>query len=69
MQALGRLPRRQSAVVVLRYTEGRTEADTAGLMGCSVGTVGTVRSQCPKALAKLRQDAALRAACDARSAL
>ena len=57
MQALGRLPRRQRAVMVLRYIEDRTEVDTAALMGCSVGTV---KSQCAKALAKLRGDVALR---------
>jgi RNA polymerase sigma-70 factor (sigma-E family) len=66
MQALGRLPRRQRAVVVLRYVEDRTEADTAALMGCSVGTV---KSQCAKALAKLRGDVALDVAADERSAL
>jgi RNA polymerase sigma-70 factor (sigma-E family) len=54
--AIGRLPRRQRAVVVLRYVEDRTETDTASLMGCSVGTV---KSQCAKALAKLRSDGAL----------
>jgi RNA polymerase sigma-70 factor (sigma-E family) len=64
MQALGRLPRRQCAVVVLRYVEDRTEADTAALMGCSVGTV---KSQCAKALTNLRKDAALREAVDERS--
>ena len=66
MQALGRLPRRQRAVVVLRYVEDRTEADTAALMGCSVGTV---KSQCAKALAKLRGDVALHVATDERSEL
>ena len=66
MQALGRLPRRQRAVVVLRYVEDRSEADTAVLMGCSVGTV---KSQCSKALAKLRADIALGESADERSAL
>jgi len=59
--AIGGLPRRQRAVVVLRYLEDRTEADTADLMGCSVGTV---KSQCAKALAKLRLDVALAPAAD-----
>ncbi len=51
-----RLPRRQRAVVVLRYFEDLTEVQTAELLGCSVGTV---KSQCSKALAKLRIDPAL----------
>ncbi|NGN92226.1 SigE family RNA polymerase sigma factor [Nocardioides sp. KC13] len=54
--ALGRLPRRQRAVVVLRYFEDLTEAQTADLLGCSVGTV---KSQTSKAFAKLRIDPAL----------
>ena len=55
-QAMERLPRRQRAVVVLRYFEDLTEVQTAELLGCSVGTV---KSQCSKALAKLRIDPAL----------
>ena len=55
--AVGHLPRRQRAVVVLRYYEDLTEAETAQLLHCSVGTV---KSQCAKALTKLRVDAARR---------
>jgi RNA polymerase sigma-70 factor (sigma-E family) len=49
--ALRGLPRRQRAVVVLRYFEDLTEAQTADALGCSIGTI---KSQTAKALAKLR---------------
>ncbi|MEV4417100.1 SigE family RNA polymerase sigma factor [Catellatospora sp. NPDC049609] len=55
-RALGRLPRRQRAVLVLRYFEDLSEAQIADAMGVSVGTV---KSQAAKALARLRLDESL----------
>jgi len=40
-QALGELPRKQRAVVVLRYLEDLPEAEIASLLGCSAGSVKT----------------------------
>jgi RNA polymerase sigma-70 factor (sigma-E family) len=51
VRALAELPRGQRAVVVLRYFEDLTEAETAVLLQCSVGTV---KSQTSRALASLR---------------
>jgi RNA polymerase sigma-70 factor (sigma-E family) len=49
--ALMELPPKQRAVVVLRYWDGLTETQAATVLGCSVGTV---KSQASRALAKLR---------------
>ena len=46
------LPRKARAVVVLRYYEQLSEAETAELLGISVGTV---KSQSSRALAALRE--------------
>jgi RNA polymerase sigma-70 factor (sigma-E family) len=51
MAALAELPKGQRAVVVLRYFEDLTEAETADVLQCSVGTV---KSQSARALAALR---------------
>jgi RNA polymerase sigma-70 factor (sigma-E family) len=51
-QAIQALPVRQRAVLVLRFYEDRTEADVAELLGLSLGTV---KSRCHRALARLRE--------------
>lgn len=52
MTALAALSPRQRTVIVLRFYEDLTEAQTAAAMGC---TVGTVKSQTARALARLRE--------------
>jgi RNA polymerase sigma factor (sigma-70 family) len=43
--ALAKLPRRQRETVVLRYLGDLSEAQTADLLGCSVGSVKTHASR------------------------
>jgi len=49
--ALGTLPPKMRAVLVLRYFEELSEAETAEALGCSLGTV---KSQASRGLARLR---------------
>jgi RNA polymerase sigma-70 factor (sigma-E family) len=50
-RALAQLPVGQRAVLVLRYYEDLSEAQTAAVLGCSVGSVKT---QASRALSKMR---------------
>jgi hypothetical protein len=52
MTALQKLPARMRAVLVLRYWEDQSEAETAALLNCSVGTV---KSQAARGLTRLRE--------------
>jgi RNA polymerase sigma-70 factor (sigma-E family) len=52
IDALGRLPARQRAVLVLRYFNDLTEAQVAEVLGCSPGTV---KSSSSRGLARLRE--------------
>ena len=61
MRALGTLPIQFRTVLVLRYFEDLTEAETATALGT---TVGTVKSRTSRALARLRTDAGITLADD-----
>ncbi len=54
LPAIGRLPPRQRAVLVLRYFEDLTEAQTAEVLRCSVGTV---KSATARAILRLHSSA------------
>ncbi|TWD80935.1 RNA polymerase sigma-70 factor (sigma-E family) [Kribbella amoyensis] len=51
-RALRHLTRRERAVIVLRYVEDLTEADTAAVLGVAVGTIKSANA---RALRKLRE--------------
>jgi RNA polymerase sigma factor (sigma-70 family) len=52
VRLLFQLPPRQRAVIVLRYWEERTEAETAALLGC---WAGRVKSTAARGLRRLRE--------------
>ncbi|MCB5181044.1 SigE family RNA polymerase sigma factor [Streptomyces antimicrobicus] len=53
LQALGRLPPKDRAVLVLRYWEDRSIEETADAMNVSLAAV---RTRCTRALARLREE-------------
>ena len=55
---LGKLPRRQRTVLVLRYYQGLSDTEIADVLGC---TPGTVRGYASRALAALRVELSPRA--------
>jgi RNA polymerase sigma-70 factor (sigma-E family) len=55
IRALAGLPPRQRTVLVLRYFDDLSEAETAHMLGCSVGTV---KSHAARGLVRLREAAA-----------
>jgi RNA polymerase sigma-70 factor (sigma-E family) len=52
VEALSLLPAQQRAVLVLRYFTDASEAETAAVLGCSVGSV---KSAASRGLARLRE--------------
>jgi RNA polymerase sigma-70 factor (ECF subfamily) len=56
LAAVGRLPQRYRAVVAYRYLLELSESETAAALGCAPGSV---KSRLSRAMARLRNDAAL----------
>ena len=52
IRLLVQLPPRQRAVIVARYWEQLTEAETAGVLGCSVGSV---KASASRGMRRLRE--------------
>ncbi|MFD9703348.1 SigE family RNA polymerase sigma factor [Lentzea sp. NPDC059081] len=52
VRALAQLPEKMRAVLVLRFFDDLSEADTARALGCGVGTV---KSQTSRGLARMRE--------------
>jgi RNA polymerase sigma-70 factor (sigma-E family) len=52
-EALGKLPYRQRAAIVLRFYEDLSEEQTAGVLGCAVGTV---KSAVSRGLGQMREE-------------
>jgi RNA polymerase sigma-70 factor (sigma-E family) len=65
LRALRALPPRQRAVLVLRYFDDLSEAETANMLGCSIGTV---KSHAARALSQLRGAAGSQIACSPKQA-
>jgi RNA polymerase sigma-70 factor (sigma-E family) len=59
IEALGALPPRQRAVLVMRYFLDLPEAEVAAALGCSLGTV---KSTASRGLARLEQNLSTRSA-------
>ncbi len=55
LAALGRLPARQRAIVVLRFLEDLSESETADIMGCSVGNVKSQASRAWRSCGSIRR--------------
>jgi RNA polymerase sigma factor (sigma-70 family) len=66
VRLLAQLPPRQRVVVVLRYWEQLSEAETAAFLGCSPGSVKSAASRGMSRLRELASATAAEAACPAQ---